>query len=68
MIRTHSYAQAKSVVIQEKWQRYSGMKYQVGQGSLLIHGSGTNIALEGGEFTMVTLLMGFDTHEIINNK
>jgi hypothetical protein len=63
MIRTHSYAQAKSVVMQEKWQRYSGMKYQVEHGSLLIHGSGTNIALEGGELTMVTLLMGFDTHK-----
>jgi hypothetical protein len=49
--------------MQEKWQRYSGMKYQVEHGSLLIHGSGTNIALEGGELTMVTLLMGFDTHK-----
>ena len=78
MIWAHPYAQIKedSAIRQEKRQRYSVMKYHmrtclcVKHGSLLIHGSGTHIALGGGELTTATWnwIMGFDTHTIINKQ
>ncbi len=71
MILGFNQNQAKedSAIRQEKLQKYSGMKYQmltclyVEQGSLLICGSGTKNALEGGESTLATSIMGHDTHK-----
>jgi hypothetical protein len=69
MIPGLNQAKEDSAIRQEKLQRYSGMKYQmltclhVEQGSHLIRRSGTKIALDGGESTLATLSMGYDTHK-----
>ena len=66
MILGLNQAKEDSAIRQEKLQRYSGIKYQmltclyVKQGSLLIRGIGTTIALEGGELTLATLITGYD--------
>jgi hypothetical protein len=66
MILGLNQAKEDSAIRQEKLQRNFGMKYQmltylyVEQGSLLIRGSGTKIALEGEESTLATLIMWYD--------
>jgi hypothetical protein len=69
MILGLNQAKEDSAIRQEKLQRYSGIKYQmltclyVKQGNLLISRSGTKIALEGRESTLMTLITGYDTRK-----